>query len=233
LGVVAENLERIREQIAAAAGRCGRQERDIGLVAVTKTFPPAAVEEAIAAGQRAFGENRVQEAEAKITVLPRLPGVEWHLIGHLQTNKAKLAAELFDMVHSVDSEKVARKLSEAATVMGKTLSVLVQVDLGEEEAKFGAARDSVTPLVRTVSNFPGLRLDGLMTLPPFFENPEEARPFFSELREMRNRLAAEMPGCLGRGHLSMGMSHDFEVAIEEGATLVRIGTAIFGDRNRA
>jgi PLP dependent protein len=233
LGLVADNLQRIREQIAETARRCGRSAWDIGLVAVTKTFPPAIIEEAIAAGQRAFGENRVQEAEAKIGALTRPAGIEWHLIGHLQTNKAKLAAELFDIVHSVDSEKVARKLSEAATAMGKTLPVLVQVDLGEEETKFGAARGSVALLVEAVSNLPGLNLDGLMTLPPFFDDPEQARPFFRELRQTRDRLTAERPGCLGRGHLSMGMSHDFEVAIEEGATLVRIGTAIFGDRSGA
>jgi hypothetical protein len=148
----------------------------------------------------------------------------------LQSNKARRATELFDVIHSVDSPKLAGKLSQAATELGKRLVVLVQVDLGDETTKSGSPRAEVEELVRSISALPGLRLDGLMTLPPFFPEPEQTRPFFRELREIAERLEARHPGCLGRRHLSMGMSHDFEVAISEGATLVRIGTALFGER---
>lgn len=227
---VAENIRRVQERISTAAAACGRKPEDIILVAVCKTFPAEVVSEAVIAGQVHFGENRVQEAETKIPRFATFPQLRWHMIGHLQSNKAQRAAELFDMVQSVDSVKLAKKLSQAAIETGKILPVLVQVDLGQEETKFGVARGQAVEIVAEIANLPGLRPDGLMTIPPYFEEPERARPFFSELRELRDDLQKQQPGCLGRGDLSMGMSHDFEVAIREGASMIRVGTAIFGYR---
>jgi pyridoxal phosphate enzyme (YggS family) len=229
---IADNIHLIRDRIAAVARACGRQPEEITLVAVSKNFPAEVIRAALAAGQFHFGENRIQEAESKIPGFSAPPGLRWHMIGHLQSNKAQRAAELFDVIHSVDSVKLAQRLSQAAVSLGKMLSVLIQVDLGHEETKFGADRSEIAGITGAILNLPGLRLDGLMTIPPFFEEPEQARPYFAALREVGLGLAAEMPGCLGRGHLSMGMSHDFEVAIQEGATIVRIGTAIFGERSR-
>jgi hypothetical protein len=227
---IAENIRRVLERISIAADACGRKPEEITLVAVCKTFPAEVVWEAVAAGQTHFGENRVQEAEAKIPQFASCPQLTWHMIGHLQSNKADRAEGLFDIVESVDSVKLAGKLSQAAAEKGKILPVLVQVDLGEEETKFGAARGRLFEIIAEIGNLPGLRLDGLMTIPPYFEEPERTLPFFSELRELRNELQKQQPGCLGRGDLSMGMSHDFEVAIREGATIIRVGTAIFGHR---
>jgi len=230
VGSIADNVRSIRERIARAAEGCGRSATEITLLAITKSFPVLIVSEAAGAGLRQFGENRVQEAESKIRFFEGKIPLEWHLVGHLQSNKARKAAELFHVIHSVDSAKLARKLSESCVELGKTISVLVQVDLGEETTKFGARRDELRELVTAVRQMPGLTLDGLMTIPPFWEDPERARPFFLELRDMRDHLEQEEPGCLGRKHLSMGMSHDFEAAIREGATIVRIGTALFGPR---
>lgn len=203
------------------------------LVAVSKTFPPEAIERAVSAGQRSFGENRVQEAEPKIVALRRRHQLEWHLVGHLQSNKASRAAELFDFVHSLDSVKLAARFSHACQELGKSMSVLIQVDLGHEPTKFGADPSQVREILAAAPGLVGIRINGLMTLPPFFDDPEKARPYFIELRELRDQLEKEQAGCLGQGHLSMGMSHDFEVAIREGATMVRIGTAIFGERTYA
>jgi len=230
---IAANLNRIREKIAEAALRCGRSPECVTLIAVTKTVPPETVREAIAAGHLRFGENRVREAEDKIGRLRDAAGLQWHLIGHLQSNKARRAAELFDWIHSVDGLKLAQKLDQACASLEKRLPVLLQVDLGEEDTKFGAARDEVREIVGGFSELQCLKLEGLMSIPPFFEDPERARPFFAELRELRDALQAESPGCLGGGHLSMGMTNDFDVAIREGATMVRVGTAIFGERKRA
>jgi PLP dependent protein len=227
---IGQNLQWIRERMAIAAASCGRSPNEILLLAISKTFPPAAISQATEAGVRHFGENRVQEAEAKIWHFRELLKLEWHLVGHLQSNKAKRAAELFDVIHSLDSTRLAEKLDQACGELGKSLSVLLQVDLGKEETKFGADINQVREIVEMVSRLKNLRLDGLMTIPPFFEYPEESRPFFAKLREIRDMLESEQPGCLGQKHLSMGMSHDFEVAIQEGATIVRIGTAIFGSR---
>ncbi len=227
---IASNIQRVRERITRAASLCGRSESEITLLAVTKTFPVAMITEAIGAGLVHLGENRVQEAEPKIRSLSGRADLEWHLVGHLQSNKARLAAELFHAVHSLDSVKLAKKLSQACLETGKSLSVLIQVDLGEEPTKFGVPRDLVRELASEIGRLPGLRLDGLMTIPPFFQDSDQTRPFFAELREIRDRLEHESPGCLGEKHLSMGMSHDFEIAIAEGATIVRIGTAIFGSR---
>jgi pyridoxal phosphate enzyme (YggS family) len=227
---IRSNLERVRRRIEQAAVACGRSASEVALVAIGKTFPPEALAEAVAAGQLRLGENRVQEAEAKIRRLSSGPRIEWHLVGHLQTNKARRAAELFDVIHSVDSLKLAAKLDAAAMELGRKLSVLVQVELGGEATKSGVDRAGLEALVDGFAEFCALRLDGLMTLPPFSDDPEHARPYFRELRELRDRLEDRRPNCLGQRHLSMGMSHDFESAIAEGATLVRVGTAIFGAR---
>jgi PLP dependent protein len=228
---IAENIRCIRGKIAAAASAYGRKAEDVALVAVSKNFSRDYILEAISCGQTQFGENRVQEAESKIPTLRSAPNLTWHMIGHLQSNKAHRAAELFDVIHSVDNIKLAGKLSQAALALGKTLTVLIQVDLGHEATKFGADRGQVADLMGAISNLQGLRLSGLMTIPPFFEDPELARPYFRALRELRQSLAQKHPGCLGCGELSMGMSLDFPIAIEEGATIVRVGTAIFGERD--
>ena len=228
--MIESNLQEIRDRLSAAARRCGRQPEEITLVAVGKNFPADFLSAAIKAGQCHFGENRVQEAESKIPQFRSTPNLTWHMIGHLQSNKARRAAELFDVIQTVDSVKLARKLGEACADLGKNLSVLIQVDLGQEETKFGADRSQAAAIVEEIVRRGGLRLDGLMTIPPFFEDPERTRPYFAGLREMMQSLEMEQPGCLGAKHLSMGMSHDFEVAVQEGATLVRIGTAIFGER---
>lgn len=222
---IRERIEAVRRRIAAAAARSGREASTVTLVAVTKTAPVEAVREAVAAGATILGENRVQEARDKIAALGRM--AEWHLIGHLQTNKAKLAVSLFDRVHSLDSIRLAEELDRHAAESGRRLRCLVQVNLGGEEQKNGASEDEVRPLLTTAESLPHLSVEGLMAIPPFLPDPEAVRPFFRRLRVLRDTLAAEgfpLPD------LSMGMTHDFEVAIEEGATLVRIGTAIFGPR---
>jgi PLP dependent protein len=225
------NLKAVAKQIAVTAESCGRDSSEVQLIAVTKTFPAETILEATAAGQLRLGENRIQEAEPKINALRGIPGIEWHLVGHLQSNKVRRAAELFDVVHSLDGVKLAVRLSEACSAAGRVLRVLLQVDLGHEATKHGADPNQVRDIIATASGLGGIRLDGLMTIPPFFDEPEQTRPYFSALRQLRDTLASEQAGCLGQGHLSMGMSHDFEVAIQEGATMVRVGTAIFGVRS--
>jgi hypothetical protein len=231
LNDIARNLKRIREQIAETALSCGRAPESITLLAVSKTFPVEIISQAIAAGQYLFGENRVQEAEAKIHALEGDSRLEWHLVGHLQTNKARKAAECFDLIHSLDSLKLAMKLNEAGLERKKPVATLLQIDLGEEETKFGVERNEVRSLMSALHGIPGIRLDGLMTIPPYFPDPERSRPFYAELRRLSESLEREEPGCLGQRHLSMGMSHDFEIAIQEGATIVRVGTAVFGARS--
>jgi len=204
-------------------------------MAVTKTHPPERIREAHAAGVRLFGENRVQEFAGKASELADLDGAEWHMIGHLQTNKSGRAAELFRAVDSVDSVKLAEKLDGAAWNLDKRLGVLIEINVGGEAAKSGVAPDSreLEELLLSGPRLAGLEFRGLMTVPPFTDDPEGARPFFRKLRELRDAIAArKLPG-IGTGVLSMGMSHDFEVAIEEGSTCVRVGTAIFGERTRA
>jgi PLP dependent protein len=227
---IAQNIQDVRERIANAAEKCGRSPQDITLIAVSKTFPKEAIENAAMAGLRSFGENRIQEAQTKIPQLSEIHDIEWHLVGHLQTNKAKRAAELFDMIHSLDSFKLAIRLNEASIETGKVMSVLLQIDLGGEETKYGADPDRIRDIIAAMPDFKGLRLNGLMTIPPFLEDPEGVRPYFARLRELGQKLESEQRGCLGLKHLSMGMSHDFEQAIQEGATMVRVGTAIFGSR---
>jgi PLP dependent protein len=234
MSTIAENLEDVRNRIRRAAASCGRSPEEIQLLAVSKTFPIEAIAEALANGQAHFGENRVQEAESKIPLIPpRSTGLTWHLIGHLQSNKARRAAQLFDVIHSVDSVRIASRISQACIELGKQISILLQVDLAAEQTKSGAEMESVSGIVGDLLTLPALRLDGLMIIPPFFADPELARPYFRQLRQLRDSLEQERPGCLGHQHLSMGMSHDFEVAIEEGATIVRVGTAIFGERSYA
>jgi pyridoxal phosphate enzyme (YggS family) len=215
--------------MAAAAGAAGRDPSSIRLVAVSKTFPTEAVREAYAAGQRDFGENRVQEGLQKIGETTDLT-IRWHLLGHLQTNKARKAGPAFAMVQSVDSAELIQKLDAAASEAGRTPELLIQVDLAGEATKFGASPDEVPRLFDAAGACRAASVVGLMTLPPVPDTPEDARPFFRRLRELRDEwLAAGVPASMLR-ELSMGMSGDFEVAIEEGATIVRVGTAIFGSR---
>jgi PLP dependent protein len=227
-----ERLEEVRRRIEACARLTGRDPAEITLVAVSKTHPPDVLRRAVEAGVRDLGENRVQEAEAKIAELGRKP-MRWHLIGHLQANKARRAVALFDCIHSLDTVSLARRLDRLCREEGRDeLPVLVQVDLAGEETKSGASEDDLPELVSAITACERLRLIGLMTLPPFFEEVERARPYFRRLRELRDAFASRLNFGVGRGELSMGMSHDYEVAIEEGATMVRIGTAIFGERGR-
>lgn len=226
---LAPALNSIRQRISAACARAKRSESEVTLVAVTKTVSAARVREAIAAGVKVLGENRVQEAEAKLAELSDLRlQVKWHLIGHLQSNKARKAMSLFDVVQSVADESLAVRLNRMAEELGKRLPIFIEVNLAGETSKSGIASSEVLPLLATIRQFPALELQGLMTVPPFLENPEDVRPFFRQLRALRDEaLNAGIASCT---QLSMGMSHDFEVAIEEGATLVRIGTALFGAR---
>jgi PLP dependent protein len=229
---LSERLEKVRRRIRTAALRAGRLEQDVTLIAVSKTHPPPLLRLAIEAGARDLGENRVQEADAKITELGR-EQARWHLIGHLQANKARRAVVLFDLIHSVDSVALARRLDRLCAEEERAeLPVLLQVDLAGEATKSGARVQELPELIGAVRASEHLRLNGLMALPPFFEDAELVRPFFRRLRELRDLYGArgEFDASRGGGELSMGMSHDFEVAIEEGATLVRVGTAIFGER---
>jgi pyridoxal phosphate enzyme (YggS family) len=226
---IRENIARVEERIAAACRRAGRRPEDVRLVAISKTFPAERIRAAYDAGLREFGENKVQETRAKRPALGDLD-ITWHLVGHLQTNKAKLARELFHWVHSVDSLRLAQKLHQSAAVGGARLPVLIEVNLGGEESKSGLRAEDVLPLAEEISRLETLELSGLMTLPPFLENPEEVRPYFRRLRELAHEIdSKKLPGVSIK-ELSMGMSHDFEMAIEEGATIVRVGTAIFGAR---
>jgi len=222
----------VRERIGAAARRAGRSLEDIALMAVSKTQPAEHIREAYEAGLRVFGENRVQEFANKVNALRDLHNAEWHMIGHLQTNKAVKTAELFRAVDSVDSLKLAEKLDAAARALGRKLDVLVEINVGGEEAKSGAAPDSpaLDELLMAAPRLEALVFRGLMTVPPFSDDPQGARPYFRELHELRDKIAARKLPAITMDQLSMGMSHDFEVAIEEGSTCVRVGTAIFGER---
>jgi|WetSurMetagenome_2_1015567.scaffolds.fasta_scaffold00360_18 PLP dependent protein len=228
---IARNIQEIRERICRAALSSNRPAEAVTLLAITKTIPVETIDEAIAAGLSQFGENRVQEAEPKIVHFQATPDLKWHLVGHLQSNKAALAARLFDFVHSVDSIRIAEKLHQAAQEMGKVLPILLQIKLEEEETKSGAHSEEIRSIIASMAEFSALRLNGLMTIPPYSEDPEEARPYFARLRKLSELLESEQAGCLGQRHLSMGMSNDFEVAIQEGATIVRVGTALFGNRS--
>ncbi len=225
---IAENVARVRERMEAAAKRAGRDLGKIRLVAVSKTVGLERIIPAIEAGVDSLGENYVQEAQEKIGALEQR--VSWHFIGHLQSNKAKVATRLFDWVHSVDSLKLAEELSRAGRQQSKILPVLLQVNLGREETKFGAREEEVFRLLEGMGSLPGVSIKGLMGMPPFFENPEESRPYFRALRILAENVSKRQVPGVRMEELSMGMSNDFEVAIEEGATLVRVGTAVFGPR---
>jgi PLP dependent protein len=231
---IAENLARVRRQIEAAARRARRESEDIALMAVSKTFPPERIREAYDAGLRVFGENRVQEFAGKTEALRVLRDAEWHLIGHLQTNKAAKSVELFAAVDSVDSLRLAQKLNASAQQLGKQLQILIEVNVGGEAAKSGVAPDAreLEDLLLAAPELQHLEYRGLMTIPPFTEDPQQARPYFRKLGELRDQIAARGLPAVNITVLSMGMSHDFEIAIEEGSTCVRVGTAIFGERSR-
>ena len=226
---VAENVKRVQERIRRACDGSGRAPGDVRLIAVSKTKPAEAVRQAYAAGLREFGENRVQEAAGKRKELEDLD-ITWHLIGHLQSNKARQACELFGWIQSVDSLAIAQRIDRFATGFGHRLPVLIEVHLGDEASKFGVEESELARLAEQVGALESLELRGLMVLPPFFDDPQDVRPYFSQLRELAARIGArKLPGVQMR-ELSMGMSHDFEIAIEEGATIVRVGTALFGSR---
>ncbi len=222
---IRERLLGVQERIRAAAARAGRDPASVTLVAVSKTVPVEVIREALDAGVTILGENRVQEARDKMALLPGR--ATWHLVGHLQTNKARLAVQLFELIHSLDSLRLAEALDRHGEGEGKVVRCLLEVNLGGEESKSGATEEGASPLLEAASRLAHLRIEGLMSVPPFLPDPQQVRPFFRRLRTLRDKLEGEgfrLP------ELSMGMSHDFEVAIEEGATMVRIGTAIFGPR---
>jgi len=229
---IAENIAEVRQRVAAAAHRAGRDPEKIVLMAVSKTFPPERIREAYNAGLRIFGENRVQEFSGKAAALRDLHEAEWHMIGHLQSNKAAAAAEAFAAIDSLDSLKLAEKLNASAARLGKKLGVLIEINVGGETAKSGLSPDSdeVEELLSAAPRLERLEFRGLMTVPPFAEDAREVRPYFRKLRALRDQLAAQHFPAVFMDVLSMGMSHDFEVAIEEGSTSVRVGTAIFGQR---
>ncbi len=222
------NLQAVRERIAAAAHRAGRDPAEITLVAVTKTQPVEVIRAAYELGLRDFGENRVEEAETKFHLLP--DDIRWHMVGHVQSRKAARAVSPYVLVHSVDRVKLARRLNRFAGEAGRRLPILLEVNVSGEATKYGFSPDEIEPAVEAMRAFEHLRIQGLMTMAPIVTDPEDARPVFVALRELRDRLATRFPD-LDWHHLSMGMTDDFEVAIEEGATIVRIGRAIFGERD--
>jgi hypothetical protein len=222
----AENLNLIQQRIAAACARSGRDVNDVMLLAVSKTHPPETIRAAVECGQLHFGENKIQEAKAKI---PLCPGkARWQFIGHLQSNKVRDAVELFEMIQGVDSLNIAREISKRAAQAGKTMPILLEINVAGEGSKFGYQPEPLLAELNELNALPKIEIHGLMAIPPYTPVPEKARPYFQKLRELKRQceqiLGAPLP------HLSMGMSGDFEVAIEEGATLVRIGTALFGER---
>ncbi|MGD9133636.1 MAG: YggS family pyridoxal phosphate-dependent enzyme [Desulfobacterales bacterium] len=224
-----QRLEQVKERIRQAAESCNRDADSIRLVAVSKTIAADTVREAIEAGVTILGENYVQEARDKFNALVQYP-VSWHFIGHLQSNKAKYGVRLFDLIHSVDSLKLARELDKQAAKVDKVQHILVQVNISGEDTKSGISADEAPGLIAEISQLKNIAVKGLMTMPPYFYQPEKVRPFFAALRELRDRIKAQSLPHVSMDELSMGMTGDFEVAIKEGATLVRIGTAIFGER---
>lgn len=223
-------LENIRGRIKKAAADCGRDPETIRLVAVSKTVPADRVREAVDSGVTILGENYIQEAMEKFKALSKYH-ISWHFIGHLQTNKAKYAVRLFDLIHSVDSIKLASELHKQAKKINKIQNILIQVNVGEESSKSGVYKQDLLNLIENIGHLENLSVKGLMTIPPFFNAPEKARPFFSELRNLQDHIKNKNIPNIIMDELSMGMTGDFEAAIYEGATLIRIGTAIFGKRN--
>lgn len=229
MSTIAQNADAVCSRIASAATRAGRHPDEVLLIAICKTFPPEVVREAYDAGLRHFGENKVQEAKAKI---PQLPGdIHWHMVGHLQTNKARDTIELFEMVQSVDSLKLALELEKWADRASKRIPILLEVNVAGESTKFGLKPEEALDVAKQVAGFRRLELQGLMCVPPFLKEVESVRPFFRRLRDWKTEIEQSLGAPLP--HLSMGMSHDFEIAVEEGATIVRVGTAIFGERSYA
>ena len=226
---IAENLRSVQDRIAAAAKRAGRDPSSVRLVTVTKTIGFDRIREAVTAGAAILGENRVQEAGKKIEALGRI--ASWHLIGHLQTNKTKYAVKLFDLIHSVDALELAREIDRQAAKIGKVQDILIEISIAGEASKAGMAVKGAPALVAEAARLNNVSVKGLMTMPPYSENPEDSRPYFSVLRELAETIAKENIPTVSMQELSMGMSGDFEVAVEEGATLVRVGTAIFGTRS--
>ena len=226
---IARNLHEINERIQAACARVGRDANEIRLIGVTKMVPVERIREGIEAGLRILGENYVQEARRKIERLSDLP-VSWHFIGHLQSNKARLVVEAFDWIHTVDRESLAREIDRQAHRRGKPVPVLLQVNTGQEDSKSGLAPEELLPFFQRLSSWDGLEVRGLMALPPYYDDPDQVRPHFRRLRELLQELRERSATPENLSELSMGMSHDFEAAIEEGATMVRIGTALFGTR---
>lgn len=225
---VAANYRKVLERVSEAASKCGRDPNGIKLLAASKAQNASRIRQAIEAGIGLFGENYVQETKAKREAIKE--PVEWHMIGHLQRNKVKTALEIFDLIQSLDSLELARELDREGKKRGKTVRVFLEVNLGGEEGKSGIAKDEVGSLLREAAKLPYLRIEGLMSVPPFSENSEEMRPYFRALKELKSDLMALNLPNVELKELSMGMTHDYPVAIEEGATLVRIGTAIFGPR---
>ena len=227
--MIADNFKNIKRRIRLAAERAGRNPADTRLVAVTKELSVAVVAEGIRAGSDIFGENKVQDARDKVEALGH-DGIEWHFIGHLQKNKVKFIFDLFDLIHSVDSLALAEAIHEKAEGLGLCMPILLQVNVSGEESKFGLDPKNVIKVIRKVTSLKGLKVRGLMTIPPYDSNPERSRPYYIRLRELRDTCSKlAIPG-VSLDELSMGMSNDYEVAVEEGATLVRVGTALFGER---
>ena len=227
MGAIEQNLRTVQARIDDAAARAGRDPAQIKLIAVTKTVAIERIREAISSGISAFGENYVQEARQKIEEIGRT-GLQWHFIGHLQRNKAHYAVRLFDLIHAVDSIKLARELDKRAAAEGKTMNCLIEVNLSEEASKFGTTEETARELAHEMHGLEHISLRGLMTMPPYFDDPESSRPYFIALRKLQEKIAQD---GIPLPELSMGMSTDFEVAIEEGATMVRVGRAIFGERS--
>jgi pyridoxal phosphate enzyme (YggS family) len=226
--MLSENIDAVQKRISEAAGRAGRNPSTVKLLAATKAVPVARIREAISCGLKLFGENYVQEARSKIEEVG--PGVFWHLIGRLQTNKARYAVRIFDLIHSLDNEDLAIELNRRAAAVPRIMPVLIEVNLSGEENKGGLAPDALLPFLEKVAALPNLSVRGLMTMPPFFADPEKARPYFRRLEELGEEIQSRKIPNIRLEELSMGMTGDFEVAIEEGATIVRIGTALFGPR---
>ncbi|MDO9529810.1 MAG: YggS family pyridoxal phosphate-dependent enzyme [Syntrophales bacterium] len=226
---VKDNIKKIRDNIAEAALRAGRNPSDVRLMAVTKTVADERIIEAIEAGVDIIGENYVQEARRKIEEMGK--NVEWHMIGHLQSKKSKYAVRLFDMIHSIDRIKLARELDKRAKMAECITKILIEVNISGEETKSGVKKEDALNLVKDISTLENLSIQGLMTMPPWFDDPEDARPYFVTLRELRDRIVEENISNVEMCELSMGMSGDYQVAVEEGATIVRIGTSIFGERS--
>lgn len=225
---IAANIDKVRQIIAAAAARCNRAADSIKLLAVTKTVSPLVVEQAINAGLTAFGENYVQEAKGKIALMEKR--VQWHMIGHLQTNKAKYAVNLFDYIHSVDRLELAQEISKRAGLINRKMNIMIEINVSGEKTKNGIPAAKAIELIKDVSVLENISVKGLMTMAPYSTHPEDSRPYFSALRNLRNNIISEGITGIQMEELSMGMTDDFEIAIEEGATIVRIGRAIFGER---